>query len=174
MDADPDTATPPDVAQVKPAHAHLYELFVETARSIHRYIPLQRAILVVARDHYRDLIAVAGWSQSDRDGACTRTLSLVLPAENSLFAQVAAQRFGFSDDYFGIFSGNSIERRLLIDSQTRSYVIWPLRVEASLIGLVGFSSEFPGAFTEIDAIDPERTLAPLTSEMAHLRVERRL
>jgi len=173
MDPEPDTAKFADTVQVKPAHAHLHELFVETARSIHRYIPLQRAILVVARAHYRDLIAVAGWSLSNRNGA-TRTLSLALPVEDSLFAQVAAQRFGFSDDYFGLFSGNSIERRLLIDDQTRSYVIWPLKVEASLIGLVGLSSEFPGAFTEIDAIDPERTLAPLTSEMAHLRAEHQL
>ena len=173
MNNDPDTAPLTDITLAKPAHAHLHELFMETARSIHRYMPLQRAILVVARDHYRDLIAVAGWSLSDRSGG-TRSLSLVVPTENSLFAQVAAQRFGFSDDYFGIFSGNSIERRLLIDSQTRSYVIWPLRVETSLVGLVGLSSEFPGAFTEIDAIDPERTLAPLTSEMAHLRAAHQL
>ncbi|MBI5266976.1 MAG: hypothetical protein HY851_07055 [candidate division Zixibacteria bacterium] len=169
MESDPDTSETADRTQVKPAHTHLHELFVETARSIHRYIPLQRAILVVARDHYRDLIAVAGWG-ADQGGA-TRTLSLALPVENSLFAEVAGQRFGFTDDYFGLFSGNSIERRLLIDSRTHSYVIWPLRVEASVVGLVGLSSEYPGAFTEIEAIDPERTLAPLAGEMARLRAQ---
>lgn len=154
----------------RPAHAHLHELFIETARSFHRYIPVHRAVLVAVGDHYRDLMVIAGWSDSGNN-AGARTLALRLPVENSLFAQVAAQRSGFSDDYFGLFSGNSIERKLLLDNTTGSYVIWPLRIDASIVGLIGFSSELPGAFVELEAIDPERTLAPLATELARLRSE---
>lgn len=154
----------------RPAHAHLHELFIETARCIHRYIPVHRAVLVAVGDHYRDLIVLAGWPDIGSN-AGARTLALRLPAENSLFAQVAAQRCGFSDDYFGLFSGNSLERQLLLDNITGSYVIWPLRIDASIVGLIGFSSELPGAFVELEAIDPEKTLAPLATELARLKSE---
>jgi len=173
MPAGNPTSLPEESVSIRTVQTHLNELFVETARSIHRYIPLQRAVLVAVRDHYRDLIAVAGWSLFGKEGGL-RTLSLTLPAEDSLFAQVAAQRFGFSDDYFGLFSGNRIERGLLIDNLTRSYVIWPLKTESSLVGLVGLSSEYAGAFIELEAIDPERTFAPLTTELARLRNEHHL
>ena len=157
-----------------PARSHMYELFVETTSSVNRYIPLQRAVLVAVGRHYRDLLAIAGWRcDSEDDG--TRSLSLRLPVEESLFAQVAAQRFGFSDDYFGLFSGNSVERKLLLDGNTGgSYVIWPLRDDSSIVGLIGFSSDLPGAFTELEAIDPERTFAPLAAELTRLRHEQYL
>jgi hypothetical protein len=157
-------------AATRPAHTHLHELFIETARSFHRYIPVHRAVLVAVGDHYRDLIVIAGWTDIGNNSGA-RILALRLPVENSLFAQVAAQRSGFTDDYFGLFSGNSIERKLLLDNATGSYVIWPLRIGASIVGLIGFSSELPGAFVELEAIDPERTLAPLATELARLRTE---
>jgi hypothetical protein len=152
---------------------HLHEIFVETADSVHRYVPIHRAVLVAVMSHYRDLLAIARWSEGESDGS--RILSLHLPVENSLFAQVAAQRFEFGDDYFGLFSGNSIERQLLLDGVTGgSYMIYPIKIDASLVGLIGFSSFLPGAFGDLESLDPDRTFAPLAAELGRLRREQHL
>lgn len=152
----------------KASLSHLHEIFVATADSVHRYVPIHRAVLVAVLSHYRDLLAIARWSNGESDGP--RILSLHLPVENSLFAQVAAQRFEFGDDYFGLFSGNSMERQLLLDGVTGgSYVICPIKIDASLVGLIGFSSILPGAFGDMESLDPDRTFAPLAAELGRLR-----
>jgi len=152
----------------KIADSHLHEIFTATADCVHRYVPIHRAVLIAVKSHYRDLLAVARWSKGESDGP--RTLALRLPVEDSLFAHVAAQRFEFSDDYFGLFSGNSIERQLLLDGVTGgSYVICPIKIDASLVGLIGFSSLLPGAFSNLESLDPDRTFAPLAAELDRLR-----
>lgn len=170
------TINPPEatdeyrVAEKQAGNAHLHEIFAETVRTMHHYVPLQRAVLVVVGDHYRDLLAVASWAENQTEGS--KTLSLRLPIEDSLFAHVAAQRFEFSDDYFGLFSGTSVERRLLLEGiHGGSYIICPIKVEGGLVGLIAFSSDLPGAFGDFEAFDPNRTFAPLATELTRLRQE---
>jgi GAF domain-containing protein len=152
------------------SNAHLHEIFAETVRSMHHYVPLHRAVLVTVGAHYRDLLAVACWSENQAEGS--RTLALRLPVEDSLFAHVAAQRFEFSDDYFGLFSGTSIERQLLLDGVNGgSYMICPIKVGGGMVGLIAFSSDLPGAFGDFESLDPNRTFAPLAAELSRLRQE---
>ncbi len=151
-----------------PSTDHLRELFAATVKSIRRYLPVNRAVLVAVGDHYRDLMAIAGWSDSSAE--TTKVLSLRLPVEQSLFAHVAAQRFEFSDDFYGLFSGTSLESRLLLDGiEGGSYTIRPIRLDSRVVGLIALASTLPGAFGDFDSLDPDHTFAPLALELAELK-----
>ncbi len=151
---------------------HLQELFAATVRCICYYLPLTRAVLVSVGYHHRDLLAVAAWSEHSMQPS--RLLSVRLPAENSLFSQVAAERSEFSDEYFGLFSGSSLEHRLLLDGvDGGSYLIHPIKMENRVVGLIGLSSAVPGTFVEFDSLDPVHTFAPLAIELARLQSNQR-
>lgn len=147
---------------------HLQELFAATVRSIGHYLPLTRAVLVSVGYHHRDLLAVASWSE--HSSSPSRLLSVRLPVEHSLFSHVAAERTEFSDDYFGLFSGSSLEHRLLLEGvEGGSYMIHPIKMENRVVGLIALSSSLPGTFSDFDSLDPLHTFAPLAMELARLR-----
>jgi GAF domain-containing protein len=168
MSEDPDRQEPAAPFLRMAEAGHLQELFAATIRSIGHYLPLTRAVLVSVGYHHRDLLAVASWS--DHSSSPGRLLSVRLPAENSLFSQVAAERSEFSDDYFGLFSGSSLEHRLLLEGlEGGSYIVHPIKIDSRVVGLIGLSSALPGTFIDFDSLDPLHTFAPLAMELSRLR-----
>ncbi len=79
-----------------------------------------------------------------------KNLSLRLPAESSLIRQAAEDGDVFTDTFFGLFSGSTFEKHLLIDSRTEAFMLQPVKYEGRVVGIVGFSSNVADAFLTFD------------------------
>ncbi|MCK4371845.1 MAG: GAF domain-containing protein, partial [candidate division Zixibacteria bacterium] len=80
-----------------------------------------------------------------RDG-----LRLNLPVDASLFEKVAEQGHIYTEDFCESFSGNFFERKLLLDDDSRSFVLQPLKSDGRVLGLLGYSSRKPMAFVTFE------------------------
>lgn len=126
--------------------ADLPELFFELTRELRKKYAINKGVLVVRRDDTRGLAAVSTWfNGTRRDG-----LTVNLPAESSLFEKVAEDGRVYTEDFCDSFSGNFFERKLLLEDQSRSFVVQPLKSEGEVVGLLGYSSEEPTAFAMFD------------------------
>jgi hypothetical protein len=132
--------------EAAPAEDNLSRAFASLTKNIVRKFPVTRGVLVV-RDHKGlGLTALATW----RAGSETRNLKLRLPDAESLFEKVAEDGRLFSENYCGCFSGNSLEGRMLLSKDSRSYFLQPLKHSGRVVGLYGFSSEDPDAFVTVE------------------------
>ena len=102
--------------------------------------------MILRRPGSNKLAAVSTW----HNGLVREGLSINLPDESSLFSKVAAEGRLFTDDFFGIFSGNFFERKLLLDDDSRSFVLQPLKSDGRVLGLLGYSSRKPMAFVTFE------------------------
>lgn len=112
-----------------------------TRRLISQY-PIDKGVLVLRNEEGPVLSAISTW----RDGIVRDGLKLNLPAENSLFEKVAEDGRVYTEDFCGSFSGNFFERKLLLDNDSRCFVIQPLLAEGRVKGLLGYSSRHPAVF----------------------------
>ena len=64
-----------------------------------------------------------------------------------IFEKVAESGQVYTENFCDTFTGNFFERKLLLDSDSRSFVLQPLKSEGEVVGLIGYSSEQPTAFT---------------------------
>jgi len=136
----------------------LPDVLADVTNRLQAKFAIDRGVLLVKEDRGTRLIAIA----SIRRGREKRRLSLRLPEVSSLFARVADGGLIFTDEYYGLFSGNTFERNLLIDDATQSFVIVPLKHDGRVLGLLGFSSDQPTAFAALH----DNRYAPLWAELA--------
>ncbi len=126
--------------------AELSDSFFSLTKELRKKFAIHKGVLVIRHDNGGRLSAISTW----RNGSARDGLALKFPVEGSLFEKVAQQGQLFSDDYYGEFSGNFFERKLLLDDDSRSFAVQPLKADGRVIGLLGYSSRRPTAFTALE------------------------
>ncbi len=122
---------------------NLSEIFFELTRYLTETYAIDRGVLILRQEQPCRLSAVSTW----KDGLGCDGLELRLPSDSSLFEQVARHGQVYTEQFCGAFSGNFFERRLLLNKDSRSFVVQPLRSEGCVVGLLAYSSESVAAFT---------------------------
>lgn len=117
------------------------EVFFRLTELLSKYFEVERGVLILKREDHGEYRAVAGW----RQGREPKHLNLRMP-ESSLMAKVGEDGHTFVDEYCELFSGNSLERRLLLGQESQSYIIQPLICDTQLKGVIGYSSADVSAF----------------------------
>ncbi len=135
----------------------LSEIFFALTRHLRETFEINKGVLVIRQQRPRRLAAVSIWNKGrGRDG-----LAVSLPCDSSLFEQVAEHGEVYTEHFCGAFSGNFFERRLLLDDNSRSFVLQPLKSDGQVVGLLGYSSENASAFTMFE----EGTLDSIVEEL---------
>jgi hypothetical protein len=130
----------------------LAALFVNLSRELQQEYEIKKGFMALRDGNYTRFLAVARFKAG---GPCKK-LSLKLPSVDSLFEKVAESGQVFADNYAELFDGNRMEKRLLIDDDTVSYLLRPLKYEGRVVGLIGYSSDQPGTFITLEEgrLDP--------------------
>jgi len=84
------------------------------------------------------------------NGKVKKNLSLKLPQTSSLFEKVAESGHIYSENFAELYDGNLIEKQLLLDDYSRSFMLRPLKFEGEVVALLGYSSENPDAFVTFE------------------------
>jgi len=138
------------------------EAFHEFTRVLEQGFAVRKGMLALREENQTRFLAIACWGA--RKGR--RNLSLRLPVVSSLFERVAEDGRGYTDSFAELFDGNSIERRLLLDEDTQSFVLRPIKYEGQVVALLGYSSDCADAFAAGNLIGRYRrhlTVPPPTS-----------
>ncbi len=148
------------IAEMARQEENLSEVFFALTRHLQQKFDINRGVLVIKQEQPKRLAAISTWNNGfGRDG-----LMLRLPEESSLFDKVLAQGEVYTENFCGAFSGNFFERKLLLDDNSRSFVLQPLIAEGQVVGLLGYSSEQPTAFTLFE----EGTFNKLAEELGNV------
>lgn len=140
------------------------EVFSQFTEQLLEKYNISRGVLILVDPSSSGLAAVSTWHEGTvRDG-----LSLNLPSESSLFAKIVEDGRVYTEDFCGAFSGNFFERKLLLDEDSRSFAVQPLKIDGQTVGLVGYSSDEPTAF----AVFEEGVLEEAAQEMAAIIITR--
>ena len=137
---------------------NLAQAFSELTEELTRDFEISKGVLVVRMHDTDSLAAISTW----KDGTMRDGLTVSLPANSSLFEKVAEGGSVYTEDFCDAFSGNFFERKLLLDSNSRSFVVQPLKAEGKVVGLLAYSSDQPTAF----AMFEEGAGLPLASKFA--------
>ncbi len=129
-----------------PADDDPADLFINLTRKLCDHLEIARGILIIRDAIGARLVAVSTFE----NGCIRKNLSLRVPESSSFFEHVAGDGKPFTDEYYGLFSGNSFEKRLLIGDDTRSYAVLPLNHDGRIVGLLAFSSSEPAAFATVE------------------------
>jgi hypothetical protein len=126
--------------------------FSEFSRLMESTFDVCKGFLALREENQTRFLAVASWKK----GGERRSLSLLLPQTASLFEKVAETGQIYSETFAEFFDGNRIERSLLFDDDTVSFMLRPLKHETRVVGLIGYSSDVPDAFVTIEdgQLDP--------------------
>jgi transcriptional regulator with GAF, ATPase, and Fis domain len=119
------------------------ELFFQLTRRLRSQFNINKGVLLLRSGAGAPLAAISTW----HNGQTREGLAIKLPSESSLFEKVAKQGQVYTDNFCGSFTGNFFEKKLLLEDNSRSFVLQPIKHGAEVIGLLGFSSEQPTAFT---------------------------
>jgi len=123
------------------------DAFAQFSRLLERFLKIRKGFLALREGDQMRFLAIASW----RDDGTVRTLSLRLPQVASFFEKVAEHGQLYSENITAFFDGNTIERRLLFDDDTVSFMLRPLKHEGQLVGLLGYSSDVPEAFVTVES-----------------------
>lgn len=136
-------------------------LFSHLSRSLLQEFDIKKGFLALREGDQTRFLAVAAW----KDGKTRKNLSLRLPNISSLFEKVAESGEIYAENFAALFDGNYMERQLLLDDDTASFMLRPLKYEARVVALLGYSSEVSEAFVAFEEglLDPifERVAAYL-------------
>lgn len=154
---DADATAPTDLSRLD-----LTQEFVEMTKGLQVRFPIRRGVLVLSGETGTGFTAVAAW----HNGAVRKNLRLRVPERSSLLKMVAEDGRLFVDESYGCFSGNDFEKRLLIDDDTASFVIQPLKYHGHLVGLIGYSSDDPTGFASFEATALAEVASRLAARMA--------
>ena len=138
----------------------LPDLVKNIANRLRESFDINRALLVVRKNDTEPFSAVSSW----HNGNLLDGLKLSLPKNTSLFENVADNRVTYSETYSGTFSGNFFEKKLLLDETSSSFLLQPIRYKGQTVGILGFSSENPTAFTMFE----EGVLNKITDELGEV------
>jgi transcriptional regulator with GAF, ATPase, and Fis domain len=137
---------PLDFTDLFSSPANPAELFPELITELRNHLSVSRAVLVIREKAASQYLAVA----TVNGGRARKNLTLRLPGQSSLFDQVANGGIAYSENFCGLFSGNSFERNLLIDADSQAFAVMPLKSDGQIVGVLGLSSDTPMAFATID------------------------
>ena len=142
----------PQVRDIISSSREPRELFYEFTRALESRFPIRRGILALREQNQTRFLAAASW----KSGEVRRNLSLRMPNSASLFDKVAEDGRTYRENYAAFFDGNPIERRLLMDEDTLSFVLKPIKYEGRVVALLGYSSENADAFAAMEesVLDP--------------------
>ena len=150
---DSDTFEPDDLTFVESFHdlivespEDLSEIFIAITQKLQERFDIVRGLLVIREPQTTRFIATSTFSNRK----VRKNLSLRIPEVSSLFEKVAEQGEVFSENFCNLFSGNSFEKKLLMDDDAQSYILLPLKYEAEVVGMIGYSSETDLAFTAME------------------------
>lgn len=119
--------------------------FDSFSRLLETKFEIKKGFLALRAGNQTRFLAVASWKKDK----VRKKLSLTLPNSSSLFEKVAESGQIFAENFASLFDGNFIERQLLMDDSTQSFMLRPLKHEGRVVGLIGYSSDFPDAFVTI-------------------------
>ena len=126
---------------IKRSHG-ISEVFSRLTSELNRTFSIDKAVLVLRRPDDDRLAAVSTW----KDGQVHDGLKISLPCQSSLFEKVAECGHVYTENFCGSFSGNLFEKKLLLDEDSRSFAVHPLKSEGRVVGFLGLSSVKPTAF----------------------------
>ena len=135
-----------DIESEWPPEADLSEIFIGLTRILQRSHAITKGVPVIYEPDGTRFVAAATWN----NGRTRKNLSIKLPHVFSLFKNIAEDGRFYMDNFCRIFEGNSFERNLLLDSDSQSFAVQPLKYEGRVLGLLGYSSDQPMAFTTFE------------------------
>jgi hypothetical protein len=136
------------------------EIFYEFTRVLEQGFRIRKGLLALREENQTQFLAIASW----RAGSVHKRLSLRLPTVSSLFQKIAEDGRGYSDSFAGFFDGNMMERRLLMDEDTQSFVLRPIKYEGRVVAMLGYSSDSTDAFATLE----ESVLDPVTASFGEM------
>ncbi len=145
--------------------ADLTEMFSALTRELRKKYAIHKGVLVLRNENNHRLAAVTTWN----NGAVRDGLTVNLPPESSLFEKVAEHGSVYTEDFCDAFSGNFFERKLLLENESRSFVVQPLKIDGEVVGLIGYSSEEPTAFAMFEEGAGEKVAADLAEIILDFR-----
>jgi len=125
------------------SNKNIYDLFFSLTKKLNKFFSLSRSILVIHsnRDDCLKVIAIKG-VRGSRVG-----LALTLPREGSLLYRVLDDGVTYTENYPDKFNGNFIEKKLLLDDDPGSIVVYPVLYNDAIQGLICLTSPALYAFT---------------------------
>ena len=125
------------------------DLFNEHIKNIQEKVPINKAILLLNHNHTGMLAAISTWDNGHlHDG-----LSIKLPSESSLFEKVVLTGKSYQSNNCSEFEGNFFEKKLLLNKQSNSFLLQPLKVNDQVIALIGYSSHKSNIFDDNTIIE---------------------
>lgn len=129
-----------------PEQTDISELFFELTRRLRGNFDIDKGVLLIRNFEDDSFSAVSTWQEDKvRYG-----LKIKLPTEPSLFQKIADNGRVYSEIFSGSFSGNFFEEKLLINDDSQSFVVQPLKSDGQIVGMIGYSSTEPTAFSMIE------------------------
>ena len=142
-----------DIDRLWPEKAEPAEIFIDLTRQLQRFFAIHKGVLIINENSSTRFTATATFN----NGKTRRNLSLKLPGTSSLFKIVAENGQLYTENFSELFSGNSFERNLLLESDSQSFLIHPLKHDGAVVGLLGYSSTDPLAFATFEDCILENT-----------------
>jgi transcriptional regulator with GAF, ATPase, and Fis domain len=137
-------------------------LFFAIAKKLNRLFEITSAVLIVRSTHDSSLKVIAIKKEHySREG-----LALTLPDHDSLLYRVLRKASLHIERKPDDFSGNFIERKLLLDGNARTLAICPIVSNNSVSGLLCLSSPSPSAFDLVEKGILDSTLSQFGSLMS--------
>ena len=141
------------------------DLFLNIIKKLESKFSIDRALLAILEADGTRFIATTTFSKEKT----RRNLSLRIPTVSSLFKKVAEGGLAFSEECVLFFSGNRFERNLLIDDDTESYILLPLKHDGQIIAIVGLSSHEQSAFTAFEHTRFEKSVSSLVESISSIQ-----
>jgi hypothetical protein len=135
-----------EIDSLWPEDAEISEIFIGLTRRLQNLYAIKKGVLILNEPVGTRFIATTAWN----NGKSRKNLSIKIPGISSLFEKIAEFGRVYTDNFCHFFDGNSFERNLLLDKDTQSFAVQPLKHEAEVVGLLGFSSNRPMAFVTFE------------------------
>lgn len=148
-----------------PEDADLSELFLELTRRLKTKYEIDRGVFMIRSKNGDKFSAVSTWNKDK----VRSNISINVSVEPSLIEKVAENGVVFSECSTSEFSGNFFERNLILEANSQSYVLQPLKHAGEVVGMLGYSSVVATAFSTLD----EGTLDKFANEFGEIIAKRK-
>jgi len=148
-----------DIESIYPRSAEPADIFADLTHELQKKYHISKGVLIVRGQKGTQYEAIAMFTKTGE----TRRLSLKLPTKSSLF-EIAAEDGGiYTENYYGLFSGNNFEKNLLLDKNTESFMLHPIKCDGRVVAIIGYSSDVTDAFITFD----DDMLAEVGEQLGH-------
>jgi len=120
-------------------HRNIHKLFFAITKKLNKLFPISTAILASCSERDQSLKII----DIKKAGHTGEALGLILSDKDSLLYSVCRSRIIFWENQPRELRTNFLERKLLIDSETRSLAICPIGENGYVSGLFCFASPAP-------------------------------